>query len=168
LLTVFGSGAVAVLVEHVRARRFSLPAASLLLASALTAAFWPRGPVGLGGEWTVFRPVEYLNNAAVLMKEGREAEALVLLEDGHTLFPRKPEFAERLAYLYLETGRPQAAVAVTEQALARGVVTQRILERRVLAYKAQSQWDKARAAAADLAARYPDSELARKPTMPPR
>jgi len=168
LLTVFGGGAAAILVEHLRACRFRLPLASVLFAGLLTAAFWPRGPVGLGGEWTVFRPPEYLNNAAVLMKEGREAEALALLEDGHALFPRKPEFIERLAYLYLKTGRPQDAAAVTERAVARGVVSRRILERRVLAYEALSQWDKAHAAATDLRARYPESELGKEPVMTPQ
>ena len=159
-LTVLGGGAAATLTQHLRAHRYWVGAVTGLGAVVLASAFWPRGPIGLQARWSPLRPLEFINNAAVLSSQGRGEEAMVLLEDGADLFPWDPRFAERLAYLYLAAGRPQDAAVVTERALARNVVTQRILERRVLAYRALSLSEEARQAALDLAQRYPDSKLA--------
>jgi len=166
VLCLFGGGGGAAIVGLVRARRFAVLAASLLLAGILAAAFWPRGPMGFGGRWMKLGPGEFLNNAALLMAEGREDEALAMLEDGYALFPEKPEFSERLAYLYLDTAQPQRAAAITEAAVQNGIISKRILERRLLAYRALGLADKASKAAEELARHYPESELAREAWVP--
>jgi MFS family permease len=159
LLAVFGGGAASVLAQHLRARHYGVVAASALAAAALACVFWPRGPIGVPRSWSELRPKEFLNNAMLLAAEGREDEARHILEEGLAVFQDDPWFAEPLAGLYLKAGQPERAVAVTEAALAHGVVTQHILERRLLAYRALSLTDKARAAAGELAARYPESAL---------
>ncbi len=163
LLAVFGGGGLVVVVDSLRARRYGRPVACLALAAVLTIAFWPRVPVGTWaahGELKL-RTVEYVNHSVGLVQAGRTEDAIALLEDAFSLFPKDPRFAERLARLYLDDGRPAMALECLQSALEKGVVSKRILERRVLAYRQLSRPSEAREAARQLLQRYPDSQVGR-------
>lgn len=159
LLAVFGGGAVGAVVDGLKERCPKRVVAAGLLAAVGVAAFWPRGPVGLRDTWTVFRPGDFLTHSAVLARCDRKPEAVRMLEDGRGVFPLVPQFPERLASFYLGEGQPERALEVTEAALSGNVSSQRILERRLLALAAVGRHSEARAAVAELLARYPDSSV---------
>ena len=206
LLCVFAGAATPDLLLRLGAGSARGLLAPALLAVALGAAFWPRGPVGIDMGRTVLRPQEFRVNSAALLRAGRTEEGMAMLEDGAALFPPEAVFPARLAELHLMAGRPGAALAQLEDAfeaeptlrgnarlnvrwlqalervagdelragrirealqriegaLGRGAVSQRLLEQRLYAYLKLDQNDRARMAALQLLARYPDSRPGRR------
>ncbi|MHC4789537.1 MAG: tetratricopeptide repeat protein, partial [Planctomycetota bacterium] len=170
LLAVFGGSGVVAVLSHVRARRLKATAACCLMAMALAFAFWPRQPADAAFEHPTLLPNDFTGNAAVLMSLGRTEEAVSMLEDGASLFPRDPRFLERLAGIALRRSRPAEALAYTERALAGGLVTEPVLERRAIALVALSRNQQARETARELLRLYPHNKLAKRmlAEIPPR
>jgi hypothetical protein len=163
ILAVLAGGGVQILVESVRSRTYRTLVIAALAAPALVVAFWPRPPFGTVETWRdlCFRPHEFVNHAAALAREERLPEAAAMLEDGLTLFPHDPRFAERLAAIYVEMGQPAIALDRAEAALRTGTVSERLLERRARAYVELERYAEAAAAARDVLHFYPENAYAR-------
>ncbi|MHC5035032.1 MAG: glycosyltransferase family 39 protein, partial [Planctomycetota bacterium] len=162
LLAVFGGAALVAALRHMHARRLRAAAACALMAVLLTVAFWPRGVGTPARKDVTLRAKEFVTHAAVLMAHQRADEAVAMLEDGADLFPKDARFLERLAAIALNEARPADALDYTDRALASGLVTQRVLERRTIAYAHLGRSKEAMEALQQLAERYPNSELARR------
>ena len=91
---------------------------------------------------------------------GRWEEALQHLTRAATLDPRAVSVARRLAYTYLRLRHFPEAVAATDRAIALAPDNVTMFEIKVMAYLAQGDLDRARAAVAGATGKYDPTEIA--------
>jgi 4-amino-4-deoxy-L-arabinose transferase-like glycosyltransferase len=159
VLAIFGGAGLAALANEVRRRHSARLAAAVAGTALLTVAFWPRPAPGSANRMCPLRPLEFDDNARILLKEGRRRQAAAMFEDGATLFPERTDLAGMCSWLYLDSGRPERALACVERVLARGFVSRDLMENRAIAYLKLDRHAEARSAAEQLLARYPGNEV---------
>jgi 4-amino-4-deoxy-L-arabinose transferase-like glycosyltransferase len=162
VLAVFGGGVLEEVAAKLRRRRLAKPLAALALIAPFTWAFWPRSLTGVEDASPLLRRTDFVRNAVALLERGREQEAVQMLRDGIRLLPRDPGPAEQLAAVELRREDPAEALRIVESALGRGLVSQGLLEERVLALRALGMPEEARRAAVELLRRHPESKIGRR------